>query len=82
MDVVAHCTRHTDTAWRAFCLEPNRNIHAVAVNVSTLFYHVTNIDTHTELNGLVLLVIVSEETALFLNSHGTAHCSVDAVEHD
>jgi hypothetical protein len=82
MDVVAHCTRDTYAAGRAFRLEPGRNIHATAVDVGTLRYDVADVDADTEPDGPVRRLVAIEQGDLLLNCDGTAHRSVDAVEHD
>ena len=81
MDVVAHCTRDTDAAGRAFRLEYSRNIHAVAVDVGTLRYDVADVDADTAPDGPVRRLVAIEQGDLLLNCDGTAHRSVDAVEY-
>ena len=82
MHVVAHCTRDTNAARRTFSLEPDRDIHAVAVDVGTLSYDIADVDANAEPDGPVQRLIAIEQGDLLLNGNSRAYCAVDAVEYD
>ena len=61
MHMVAHRSRDTDTARRAFSLKPRRHIHRVAVQVSPVGNRVAKVDPDAEADGpigrLVAIVV-------------------------
>ena len=82
MHMIAHGSRDADTARRTFGLKPCRDIHRIAVQVSSIGNRVTNVDPDAKANGSIGRLIAVVDRNLLLHLHGTAHRPVDAVEYD
>ena len=82
MHMVAHRSSDTDTARGTFGLDSGRHIHCVAVQVCSIGNGVADIDPDTKANGSIWRLISVENWHLLLHLDGTAHGTVDAVEHD
>ena len=80
--MIAYRARDADGARRTFGLEPDRNVHRIAVQVGPVGNRVTDVDPHAKpdrsVGGLPCVI----QRHLLLHLHGTAHRPVDAVEHD
>ena len=74
--------RDADTARRTLGLEPCGHIHYVAVDVSAIGHHAPTSDTDAEPDRPILGLAAIAHGNLLLHPHGTAHCAIDAVEHD
>ena len=82
MHMIAHRSRDADAARRTFGLKSRRHIHHVAVQVSPIGNRVADVDPDAEADGPIRGLVAIVDRNLLLHLHGTAHRSVDAVEHD
>ena len=82
MHMIAHRSRDTDAARRTLGLKSCRHIHRIAVHVSAIGNRIANVDPDAEADGSIGRLVAIVDRNLLLHLHGTAHRSVDAVEHD
>src|ERR1700722_12896201 len=75
-------SRDADTARRTLGLEPCGHIHYVAVDVSAIWHHIADVYTDAEPDGPIFGLAAIAHWNLLLHPHGTAHCSIDAIEHN
>ena len=80
--MVPHLSRDTDAARWTLGLKPRRYIHDITVDISAIWNHIANIDADAEADGSISGLVTIVSGYLLLHLHGTAHCSVDAVEHN
>ena len=72
----------TDAARRTLSLKSGRDIHHISVDVSAIRDHIADVDADTKADSSIGGLVTVVDRYLLLNLHGTAHRSVDAVEHN
>jgi hypothetical protein len=82
MHMVPHGSRDADAARWTFSLNSRRNVHRFAVQIGPVCNRVTNIYSEAETDGLLRWLITVMDWNLLLDLYGTAHRTVDAIEHD
>ena len=80
--MVPHLSRDTDAAGWTFGLKPCRHIHDITVDISAIWNHIAYIDADAKTDGSIGRLITVVDRHLLLHFGRTAHCSLDAVEHD
>ena len=80
--MIAHRSRDADAARRTLGLKSGRHIHDIAVDISAIWNHIANVDADAEADCPIRRLVAIVGRHLLLHLHGTAHRSIDAVEHD
>ena len=80
--MIAHRSRDADAARRTLGLESCRHIHHIAVDVSAIGNHIAHVDADAEADGPIRRLVAIVDGHLLLHLHGTAHRSINAIEHD
>src|SRR6516162_1423677 len=79
--VIAHRTRHADTTWRAFRLQPCCHFHHVTVDVGAVGNDIANVDADAKSDSSVRSHLAIKDRYLLLHSQRTPHRAIDTVEH-
>ena len=82
LHMITHGPRDADTTRRTFGLKSRRHIYRVPMQISPIGNCIANVDPDAEADGAIRRLISVMDRNLLLHLHGTAHRSVDAVEHD
>jgi hypothetical protein len=80
--MIANWSRNADTTRRALGLESRSYVDRVTVQVSPIGNRIAYVDSHAEADGSIRGQVAVMHRNLLLHFHGTAHGSVDAVEHN
>ena len=78
--MIAHRSRHADTANGTHRFQPSGDVHAVAMQVGPVCYHVANVDADAEADAPVGGLVPIIHRDLLLDFYRAAHCAIDAVE--
>ena len=76
-DTVEDRARDADAARRSQTLQSRRDVHAIAENIVAFDNYITQVNTYTETNGLVLTSIRVASHHAFLNGNGARNRSND-----
>jgi hypothetical protein len=79
--MIADRTRDADATWRAFCLQPYRNIHHVTMYVGAVRDDIADVDTDAKSDSSVGSCLAVKDWDLLLHSERTSHGTIDTVEH-
>src|SRR5262245_32375295 len=82
MNMVAHGAGHTNFARGALGLEPRRDVDRVTVQIRAIRDRIADLDPHTKTDSPIWRTVSVERRDLTLHLHGTAHGTINAVEHD
>ena len=80
--MVAHGSRDTDATRRTLGLESRRHVHNIAVDVSAIWNHITDVDADAKPYAPVGGVIAIVDRHLLLHLDRAAERSLNTIEHD
>ena len=80
--MIAYRSRDADATRRTLSLKSHRHINSVAMQVRSIGYGVTDVNTNAEANGEIRKLSAVMDRNLLLYLHGALHSAIDAVECD
>src|SRR5271165_2791487 len=79
--MVAHGSRDTDAARRAFGLQPGRHIDSVPMQVGSVRDRIADVDPDPKADGPIRRLVAVEDGNVLLHLDREAHRRIDAVEY-
>jgi hypothetical protein len=80
--MITHRSRDADATRRAFGLESCCHVYRVPVQIGSISNRIAEVYPDTKADGSIGRLIAILHRNLLLYLHGTAHRSVNAIEHD